>query len=308
MNRPRRICAACGAETQLAADEDLWPKDGRCDSCSYALPEANGFVSLAPHLDDVSEGFDLKNFDLLPDLEAKHFWFVGRNELIGWLVRRYAPDAARALEIGCGTGFALYALRDALPRARLAGSELHSAGLLTARARHGESVELFQMDARKSGLVDAIDLIGAFDVLEHIPEDEAVLAEIRRMLKPGGIFIATVPQHPWAWSTTDDLAHHQRRYRIGELARKATAAGLEPVYQTSFTVLAFPLMVASRLVALMRRTPRTLEEQTAAEYVLSPTTSRAMLVLSRLEHVLRKLGLPMPFGGSQVLVARRGRL
>mgnify|MGYP000701072888 CR=1 FL=1 len=306
VGQPRRFCPHCRSASTISAGEALWPAGWSCRGCGTALASANGFTQLAPDLDDVDEGFDREAFRLLAPLEVKHFWFVSRNELLGWLVGRHAASARRVLEVGTGTGFVLKALRDALPRATIAGSELHTQGLLTARERYGDSVELFQMDARRSHIAGALDLIGAFDVLEHIPEDEAVLAEFHRMLAPSGILIATVPQHPWMWSTTDDLAHHQRRYRVGELARKARAAGFEVLHASSFTTLAFPLMVASRLIARAKTVPRTLEEQTQAELVMSPLANSLMLTLARFEHRLRRLGMPMPFGGSQFVVARRG--
>ena len=302
---PRRLCPACGIAASVKESEQLWPLDWRCGACGFSPPISQGFVLLAPEYDEVDEGFDLRNFEILEAVESDHFWFVSRNELIRWLVRSFASDATRVLEIGCGTGFVLSALQAALPGARIAGSEIHSRGLVTARLRHGSSIELIQMDARKAFLADALDLVGAFDVLEHIAEDGTALREICRMLKPGGILIATVPQHPWMWSTTDDLAHHERRYRVGELARKASAAGLEPLYRSSFLTLAFPLMAASRAAARLRPSPRSLEEQARAEYAMSPATARVMLGVNRLEHLLRRLGAPLPFGGSQILVARR---
>lgn len=298
-----RLCPTCSAPSPVADGEALWPADWSCPACGHAPSKRNGFVQLAPALDEQDEGFDLHNFHLLPDFEEGHFWFESRNVMVAWLVSRFAPDARRALEIGTGTGFVLKAIRHELPGAFITGSELHSDGLATARKRHGGAVELIQMDARRSGLRNALDLVGAFDVLEHIPEDEAVLAEIATMLRPGGVLVATVPQHPWMWSVTDDLAHHQRRYRIGELARKARAAGLTPVYQSSFTTLSFPLMVASRL---WRRDgePTSLDEQVAAEFDISPGVNRALRLLQRGEEALRRARIPMPFGGSQVVVAR----
>ena len=86
-----------------------------------------------------------KSFQPLPGVEGGHFWFISRNELIHWLIKKYSADAKMAIEIGCGTGFVLYALRDALPDARISGSELHSRGLVTARDRHKSSVDLIQM-------------------------------------------------------------------------------------------------------------------------------------------------------------------
>jgi len=227
---PLRLCRSCGAPSAIGERDALWPPAWHCAECGYAAPTADGISLLAPAQDQENEGFDLKSFDLLAKVEAEHFWFVARNELICWLVRRFAANARRVVEIGCGTGFTLYALREALPEAQIAGGELHSAGLAIASKRHGDAVELLQMDARDSGLVGAVDLVGAFDVLEHIADDGAALRGIAGMLRPGGTLIATVPQHPWLWSTADEVAHHQRRYRPRELADKATAAGFEPVY------------------------------------------------------------------------------
>jgi SAM-dependent methyltransferase len=301
----QRLCPSCGAPSLIAPRDALWPLTWQCPSCSYVLPRTTGFSQLAAALDETNEGFDLAGIDPLTTVEEDHFWFGNRNELVRWLVRRHAPAAQRVLEIGCGTGFVLSALRQALPAALITGSELHSRGLAAARRRHGEAVELIQMDARHCHLAETVDLVGAFDVLEHIPQDGDVLGEIARILKPGGILIATVPQHPWMWSTADDLAHHQRRYRPGELAGKARAAGLQPLYQSSFTTLAFPLMVAMRLIERLRPTKQSLEAISEVHLNVNPTVNGVLRGLGRLEQRLRRAGVPLPFGGSQVLVARR---
>lgn len=301
----RRYCPACGADSVIQSGQALWPAGWVCDGCGRALAYAHDFPLLAPQFDEMDEGFDLENFPRLAQVESQHFWFQSRNELIRWLIEQHAPRARRTLEIGCGTGFALKALREALPTGTIAGSELHSQGLLTARMRHGEAVELFQMDARKSYLADALDLVGAFDVLEHIPEDQDVLSEIARILKPGGTLVATVPQHMWMWSTADDVAFHQRRYRHGELAQKALKAGLQPIYTSSFVTLAFPLMIASRVIQKLRPKKLSPIELCAQEYQIPTTGNSILLSLCRLEHLLRRAGVPLPFGGSQVLVARR---
>jgi SAM-dependent methyltransferase len=300
-----RCCPGCEALSPIATPERLWPPGWTCAACGHVVHAPGDVALLAPALDAGNEGFDHDNFALLAAGEARNFWFESRNEVIRWLVERYAPRAERVLEIGCGTGFSLTALRHALPNARIAGSELHSAGLATARQRHGDDVELIQMDARHYHLSDALDLVGAFDVLEHIAEDERVLAETARALKPGGILIATVPQHPWMWSTSDDLALHQRRYRQGELARKARAVGLQPLYETSFTTLSFPLMMASRLLERFRTRKQSLAELANGQLHPSPIINGALLALARVEHALRRANVPLPFGGSQVVVARR---
>ena len=90
-------------------------------------------------------------------------------------------------------------------------------------------------------------MIGAFDVLEHIEEDTTVLAEVAKAVRPGGGFMATVPQHPALWSLQDEHAHHVRRYTARGLRRKVEAAGFEVVRMTSFVSLLLPMLVAARL-------------------------------------------------------------
>jgi hypothetical protein len=106
-------------------------------------------------------------------------------------------------------------------------------------------------------------------------------------------------------SRADDVALHQRRYRRGELARKASRAGLQPIYTPSFTTLAFPAMVASRLIERMRPRKLSLAELSAHQYLISPLSNRVLLWLAQLGQAMRPLGIPLPFGGSQILVARR---
>jgi SAM-dependent methyltransferase len=300
-----RQCGNCGAAGAVKQSGALWPRDWACQSCGSGLAARDGFVQLAPQLDEGDLGYDPESFDFLETVESGHFWFRSRNTLIGWLTRKYAPHARRVMEIGCGTGFVLNALKDALPGADICGSELHSRGLVIARNRHGASVELVQMDARRTGLSNALDMVGAFDVLEHIEEDEAVLAECARMLRPGGVLIATVPQHRFMWSAQDEIAHHVRRYERGELGRKAGDAGLETVYQSSFVSLAFPLMAASRLLRGRGGGAASNRDKVEAEFRLPWSVNSMMFALQNAEHLLRRAGVKFPFGGSQVLVARK---
>jgi SAM-dependent methyltransferase len=301
----QRQCHACEANDPIKLGEALWPHTWSCPACGRKPQVKGAFLQLAPELDDGDAGYDIASFDFLAGHENQHFWFIARNELIEWLVRKFAAGAKTGLEIGCGTGFVLNAFKSALPHARICGSELHTSGLVHASKRHSNTVELFQMDARKPGLSDALDLVGAFDVLEHIEEDQTVLGECARMLRPGGVLIATVPQHPWLWSSQDDIAHHVRRYKRGQLAERARHSGLVPVYQSSFVTLTFPLMVASRLVKGRGAAASRQREQVEAEFKIPKILNQLMLALQRIEHAGRRLGVPLPFGGSQVLVAMK---
>jgi SAM-dependent methyltransferase len=311
-SEPVRLCPACSAGDRILGNERLWPPGWRCPSCGYAPVVRAEIPCLAPALDGEDVGFDPRAFEPLARIEDRHFWFRTRNDLIAWLLRRHARDARQILEIGCGTGFVLHALRAACPNANVAGSELHSVGLSFARARHGAAVELIQADARRLCLREALDVVCALDVLEHIEDDAAVLSEIRAALRNGGVLIAAVPQHPWLWSASDELARHVRRYRKGEIENKARAAGFDVRFADSFVSLLLPAMALSRVMSRIgsqRDKPAHPEEGSsdpvAREFKIGLGLNEAMRAVLRLEQLLRRAGLRSPIGGSRVIVAQK---
>jgi SAM-dependent methyltransferase len=294
-----RRCLRCNAVEPIAANEPIWPSAWACPKCGHVVQLTETIPTFAPELADTVTGFDPKSFEELAQLEAGHFWFRARNQLIVGLANRVFPLAQRFLEIGCGTGFVLSALAEARSWERLAGSELHPSGLAHARRRLPRRVEFVQMDARNIPAAAVFDLTGAFDVIEHIPEDETVLRGLRAATETGGGTIITVPQHPWLWSRADEVAHHQRRYRRGELESKLRRNGFAVLFSSSFTALLLPLMAASRL---KRGTAGTKED--AYEFRINPGINRLMFEVLRAEVGLTLAGVPWPAGGSRVVVAR----
>ena len=254
----------------------------------------------APELADTVDGFDPKHFDELSKLEAEFFWFVVRNELIVGLVNKFFPDARRFLEIGCGNGAVLRAIANSRRWERLVGSELHPSGLAYARKRLPPEVEFVQMDARNIPGIGIFDLTGAFDVIEHIADDEGVLRRMRAATQTEGGTIIAVPQHPWLWSDADDLAHHQRRYRRGELEAKLCRNGFEVLFSSSFTALLLPVMVASRL---MRRGGAQ-DADVFSEFRLNPHVNDAFTAILRTEVRMTLAGWRWAAGGSRIVVAR----
>lgn len=271
----------------------------RCPACAHTPEVVDGFLAFAPELAHAGGGYDADLFAQLAPLEEQSFWFRSRNDLILGALRHHSPGLASFLEIGCGTGYVLAGVAAAFPRASLLGSEVFVEGLPFAAARV-PSAELVQMDARDIPLRDEVDAVGAFDVLEHIEEDEEVLAQVHQALQPGGLLVVSVPQHRWLWSPADDRAHHVRRYRARELHTKITGAGFDIERSTSFVSLLLPMMVVSRL--LMRR--RT--EVDPVDELRMPALLNAVLYrLMRLENALIRHGVDFPLGGSRLVVARK---
>ena len=293
-------CPKCESELHLISI-DRPTSDCKCQVCGFQIVRYSGFLCFAPELIDRAEGFDPALFEMLARIEETNFWFVNRARLIVALLQRYFPAARNVLEIGCGTGSVLLALQRAMPNLRLAGSELHPGGLQIARKRLGD-VLLVQMDARRIPARSEFDVIGVFDVIEHINDDDAVLEQMHAALKPGGGLIVTVPQHRWLWSKTDDAAHHMRRYERGEMERKLdqTASGFRILRSTSYTSLLLPVMILSRLLRRGRS-----EADPFAELQVSGWLNRALSSVLWLEIGLTRSGLNWPIGGSRVIVAQR---
>lgn len=282
-------CLACAC----CFENDTW----ECPQCRYRPISQNEILCFTENAPD--NGFKPEYFAKLASIEESNFWFRARNQLIQWALGAYFPDAESFLEVGCGTGFVLKGLREAAPRLRLAGSEIFGDGLAFARARL-PGVDLYQMDARQLPFEREFDVIGAFDVLEHIPEDEVVLRQIFRALRPGGGLLITVPQHRFLWSAIDEHSMHERRYSRSELRRKVERAGFNIQRMTSFVSLLLPGMIFSRI----GRNGRS-DFQPWKQFEINRSLNAVFERILGAERVMIKSGFSFPAGGSLLLVAKR---
>ncbi|MGI8729152.1 MAG: class I SAM-dependent methyltransferase [Solirubrobacteraceae bacterium] len=286
-----RRCIACGAAPVC--------EDWSCAACGSVPEHRDGIVLLAPDAIEMGRGFDPASFGHLLATEEQSFWFRGRNELILWALRRYFPSTGSLLELGCGTGYVLRGIRAAYPSMRLAGAELYPEGLRIASSRVPDA-EWLQIDVTRMPFDREWGVVGAFDVLEHIRDDEAALAGMHDAARPGAGILITVPQHPWLWSRADEYAMHERRYGRAELVSRVQRAGLEVLRVTSFVSALLPAMAFLRWR----------ERRSGAAF--DPTREHASAArLPALDHILRteraliRRGANLPAGGSLLLVARR---
>lgn len=287
-----KICSKC--HTHFASEQSS------CIQCGHQVARMNGFDAFAPELEDKQEGFKADFFDTYAHLESSHFWFRARCKLITWALKKYAPTMNSFMEVGCGTGFILSRVATAFPRARLLGSEMFTTGLKFASSRL-PSVDFVQMDARHIPYIDEFEVVGSFDVIEHIEEDTEVLQQIYRALKPEGIMLLTVPQHQWLWSKVDEYSCHVRRYDAAELHRKVEEAGFAVVRSTSFLSLLLPVLMVSRGA---KKQPSS-DKSDSAELVVPKMLNVLFGSVMWLEAFLVKVGLNFPVGSSRLIVAQK---
>ena len=286
-----RVCLSCATRFESAG----W----QCPACAWEPRTSGGWPLFAPDLASQNDDYSAEFFALLFAAEPGHFWFRARNRLLIWAIRKYFPDAASLLEIGCGTGYVLAGIHAALPEITCAGSEAFLEGLAFAALRVPDVI-LSQMSALRIPFENEFDVVGAFDVLEHIEEDERALGQMFQATAPGGGVIITVPQHQFLWSAVDEYSRHKRRYSRRDLLAKLRRAGFRDVRATSFVSLLLPAMLASRMI---RNRQREFDELT--EVRIGRTVNAAMERIMDVERGLIRSGARLPLGGSLLAIARK---
>jgi len=134
------------------------------------------------------------------------------------LLSALAAPAARRLEIGCG-------LRPRLPVAGTWFVDLSREGLNTLHGQGGFSV---QSEATALPFASgSFDLVCAFDIVEHVADDQQIFRELSRVSRAGATIVVSVPLHPGQWSVFDDLVGHMRRYEPDALVTTLRAHHLE---------------------------------------------------------------------------------
>jgi SAM-dependent methyltransferase len=277
-----------------------------CQSCSRVFPLMDGIPSFVMHPAAV-DSFDASAFEFLFQMEQRHFWHIGRRELILDIMRRNIPNLAktRMLEVGCGNGSVLAFLkRNGI---EVEGGDVFMEGLAFCRQRVN-SVPLYQLDVMALPFRDEFDVVGLFDVLEHIDDDTGALREIGQALKQKGMLLITVPAHQLLWSYFDVSSNHKRRYRKDELQAKLEQAGFTVKKISYYMFFLFPVLAAIRLIGNIKRHERKENNKLAIGASLEaktiPILNDVFLASLSLEKFLLRY-FNLPFGASLVVLAER---
>jgi SAM-dependent methyltransferase len=233
------------------------------------------------------------------ELEMRHWWFRGRRRLILQLLRKYAGlrSCPRILDLGCGTGGNTTAYRTI---GDVVGIEPDGTALALAHARGGA----FYCRGGGTGLPfspESFDLVVATDVLEHIADDSAAVSEVHRVLRPGGVFVLSVPAHQWLYSQHDAALQHHRRYTRDMLIHLLQRGGLELRWLSYWNATLFPLIAGIRVLGKLRQNHQSVRSDTspAPSLINEPLAGILAVEAWMLQHVR------LPWGVSLVGVASR---
>jgi SAM-dependent methyltransferase len=241
---------------------------------------------------------DERLMNAMLELDDRHWWYRGRRRIIrAELDRLPLPASARVLDAGCGSGRTLDELS---PYGEVFGIELDPGAADVARARGRGEVVVGRLEELpwEDG---SFDLITCLDVIEHTPDDRVTLSELRRVSRPGGYLLVTVPAYQGLWSTHDVANHHYRRYSRARLRAAARDAGWRVTRITSFNGLLLAPAAAVRLAE--RRRLREPNGDYKPELTLGPDWLNSLLEQPlRLEARWLSSGRTMPAGLSLLAV------
>lgn len=248
-------------------------------------------------------------YAMLAARQQDYWWHRARRFMSVALLRRFGlGQRCRWLDLGCGPGGNLTML-DALRPDLVAGVDFSPIALDFAR-QSAPAAGLVRADITKGlPFSDAtFDVVTIFNVLYHrwITSEDAVLVEIFRVLRPGGLLLLTEPALAVLEREMDSLTMGQRRYRLGEIAALCRNARLDVVFGSYFTSFGFPILLALKLAKRVFKPRREVVEDQAADMkALPPIADAALYQVASLESRLIAAGIRMPFGVTLVCLARR---
>lgn len=230
-------------------------------------------------------------------VEANHWWFKAKRQYVAQALAWFGPATAGAkvLDVGCGTGAVMEQMKSL-------GYEAYGVDMSADALHYCEAKELAVTlgTAENIAYPDAnFDVVLALDVLEHVPDHAAAMREIARVLKPGGIFVSTVPAHPWLFSYHDVALHHVRRYRRAEFKK---------ILETALTVEWVSWIHAVILVPATLRRLLVKKAGASGESDVQPAGTAITAVftaLYALERLWWRCWRRLPFGLSLIAVAKK---
>lgn len=246
---------------------------------------------------------DAAEYANIAALEAEHWYYSGKRQFVRQWIQRARPPQPDDLLLDCGAGTGLFA-KEMERSCRVLVLDDHEEALRILRTRF-RSDQILSLAGDQVPLPDGcLDYVTALDVLEHVPDDAAVVRGFYRLLKPGGLAVVTVPASMALWSDWDVALHHFRRYAKSQLVALFPGEQWEIVHANYTNVLAYPAVWTLRKWRGLRMRGETTTSNGSRSEDRIP--SQFFNALLRAQFVnLARWRVPFPFGVSLLLVARR---
>jgi len=278
-----------------------------CTRCGHGYEQREGIVQLSGSAPETQDYYPDDAFEILYHAEEKSFWFNIRNRIIRDAISRYLATGARILEVGCGTGFVSYYLKQC--GFHMECSDLFFKALQFCRERDSGHA-YYQYDLADEIFSEEFDGICAFDVLEHIEDDSRILRHIHDALKPSGLVFITVPAGMRLWSAMDEYAEHKRRYSLQDLRKKLEANRFKVVKMTYFMTLLLPVLRLSRKYVSRKKSRKgngdneAVKREAMKELHLNPVVNYLFGLIFSLEIPMIR-SLDFPCGSSILCIAMK---
>lgn len=277
------------------------------------ISKIKGFDCYDVELAEQNDDFESKCYPVYQKYIPTNFWYQARNKIISNLLsqeqKKLLNKKINFLEIGCGNGFVLKHLKTKFPSFSFAGSDIYVEALSYAKQNNTADVLFFQYNLFKKNLNQHFDIIGCFDVLEHIQEDETAMANLRDLIVSDGLAIITVPSDMALWSNNDVINKHKRRYTKAELTTKLEKGGFEILYMNHFVFLLYSLL---RIKAKLQKrvTNEDLDEPSidVAQQLnlkINAVLNAGFSLIMRIEILIMQLGCKFPFGSSLICLVKK---
>jgi SAM-dependent methyltransferase len=213
-----------------------------------------------------------------------YWWYLARTRLLRVVLGAHVPADGRILDVGSADGPSVDWLGDRL------AVDIDPRGLRPGGVN--AAIEALPFPD------DRFDVVSAFDVVEHCEDEAPALSELRRVTKPGGVVMISVPAYQWMWSGFDVRAGHYRRYTRPRLRRATKTVGLKVERITYVFASTLPFFVLVRMLTRWKGSIGTHVRP------LPSLVERLLLTLSRIDEMFL-LRWNLPVGSSVVLLARK---
>lgn len=227
-------------------------------------------------------------------MERTHWWYKGRREIIGKMLTPFLPNYSKILDAGCGAGGNMEFMGK---YGSVVGIDI-SKEMIEHCCMRGLSATCGSIENTPFADGD-FDVILCLDVLEHLPDEELVLRELKRVVRSGGIMVFSVPAFDWLWGTHDDQNNHFRRYNYRQVVRILKKADLTILRSTYFNFFLLPFIWCVRRLSADRLIVRQTDLELGAG-----CCNHILYKLLKLEGLLLNF-TNLPVGVSQIVICRK---